>query len=177
MSKLYDDIVSQRGSFERLVAKIPGFKGYHEKNARRTADDMLRDHIATQISLRVNEFERVEKLILNNMGMSYMTRTRDVKGKIRMFHDKIKTATPGYSGMWAQMKIGAEELDEIYAFDEAMLRYLDQLDVVIDALKEAALKKEGVDAGIVAIDDVVSEAIEAYTLRDDVLTGFSDGAL
>lgn len=177
MSRLYDEIVSQRGSFERLVAKLPGFKGYHEKNARRTADDMLRDHIAAQISQRVDEFERVEKLILNNVGMSYMTRTRDVKGKIRTFHDKVKTATPGYSGMWAQMKIGPDELDEIYAFDEAMLRYVDQLDVVIASLKEAALTKEGIDAAIVAVDDVMSEAIQAYALRDDVLTRFSADTL
>jgi len=111
------------------------------------------------------------------MGMSYMTRTRDVKGKIRTFHDKIKTTTPGYSGMWAQMKIGAAELDEIYAFDEAMLRYLDQIDATVGDLKEATLKKEGVDAAIVAIDDVVSEAIAAYALRDDVLTGLSDSTL
>ena len=46
MSDLYDQIVSQRGQFERLIARIPGFRGYVDKGARRTADRMLRDQIA-----------------------------------------------------------------------------------------------------------------------------------
>ena len=45
-SSLYDQIISQRGSVENLMAKIPGFKGYHDKQARRQADTILRQHLA-----------------------------------------------------------------------------------------------------------------------------------
>ena len=47
-SELYNEIVAQRGSLENLIAKIPGFKGYHEKNARRQADKLLRQHLVQQ---------------------------------------------------------------------------------------------------------------------------------
>lgn len=172
-SDLYNQIVSQRGSLERLVARIPGFRGYQENTARRTADTMLRDYIATQVQQRVDRLVRIEKLILDTLGTAMLSRTRDVKGNMQLFHDKIKTAAPGYSGMWAQMKIGPEELDKLYAFDEAQIVYVDKIDIALDRLQEAVMNGEGVEAAIFNLSEVVAEAIAAYDLRDDVLTNLS----
>jgi hypothetical protein len=173
MSDLYDQIVQQRGSLEQLVARIPGFRGYQDKQARRTADRMLRDYIAGQITQRVDRLVRIEKVILNNMGMEYMPKTRDAKGKVQHFHDKVKTAAPGYSGMWAQMKIDSEALERIYSFDEAMIRYVERIDLALDRLEQAAMSREGLDEAIWELDGVAAEAIQAFDLRDDVLTELS----
>ena len=173
MSELYDKIVSERGSLERLVARIPGFKGYQDKTARRNANTMLRDYIAEQIALKVEKMVRIEKLILNNAGLSYMPRTRDAKRKVQMFHDKVKSQMPGYDGMWAQMKIEAEELEKLYAFDKAIISYVERIDLALDRLQEAASNNEGLDEAILAVESVASEAIEAYSMRDDVLTELS----
>ena len=45
MTDLYQQISNQRGSFERLLERIPGFGGYLDRAHRRTADRLLRDHI------------------------------------------------------------------------------------------------------------------------------------
>jgi hypothetical protein len=45
MSDLYDQIASQRGSLEKLAARLPGFGGYIERATRRQADRMLRDYM------------------------------------------------------------------------------------------------------------------------------------
>jgi hypothetical protein len=173
MSTLYDKIVSNRGSFERLVAQIPGFKGYQEKQARRTADRMLRDYISGELDERIRRLIRIEKLILDTIGMSLMPRTRDVKGKLQLYRDKIATAAPKYDGMWAQMKIGTEELETIYSFDEAQMVYVGKLDESLDALEKAALAKDGLETVIYEFDGLLNEAIEAFNLRDDILIGFS----
>jgi hypothetical protein len=173
MSELYDQIVQQRGSLERLVARLPGFRGYQDKQARRTADTMLRDYIAEQIKQRIQRLVSIEKIILDKLGMSLMPKTRDVKGKIQLYHDKVATRAPGYSGMWSQMKIGDEELEKIYSFDEAQIRYMDQVDEKLEALEIAAKSGEGVEDAIYALDTVVSEAIDALALRDDVLVKLS----
>lgn len=174
MSELYDQIMGQKGSFENLIMKIPGFKGYQDKQARRHADTMVREYVAGQIEQSKDKFVRIEKLILDNVGMKYMPRTRDVKGKIQLYHDKVSTATPGYSGMWAQMKIGAEELEEIYTFDEAQIRYVEALDATLEGLQQAAMSQEGLDEAIMQVDDAASEALSAFAMRDDVLTRFSE---
>lgn len=174
MSSLYDQIVSNRGSLEKLVARIPGFRGYQDKQARRTADRMLRDYIAGQLDDRLRRLVRIEKLILDNMGMSFMPRTRNAKGKLQLYRDKIATAAPKYDGMWAQMKIESEQLAEIYSFDEAQIVYVEKIDLALEKLQEAVLEKEGVEAAIFELDNLASEAIDAFALRDDVLTRFAD---
>ena len=174
MSELYDKIVSERGSFEKMVASIPGFKGYQDKQAQRKADTMLREFAAGKIQQLVDKLVQTEKLILDNIGMSYMSRTRDLKGRIQLYHDKVSTAAPKYSGMWAQMKIGPDELEKIYSFDEAQIRYIEALDLTLDELKQAALSQEGLDQAIMNANSAVNEAIDAFALRDDVLTGFSE---
>jgi hypothetical protein len=75
--------------------------------------------------------------------------------------------------MWSQMKIGDEELEKIYSFDEAQIRYMDQVDEKLEALEIAAKSGEGVEDAIYALDTVVSEAIDALALRDDVLVKLS----
>jgi len=133
---------------------------------------MLRDHIAKLISQKVNKLISIEKIILSNAGIAYMGKTRDVKGKLQLYNDKIATAAPKYDGMWAQMKIESEQLEEIYAFDEAQMRYVDRIDAALDTLQSAALNNDGLDAAIFELDNVITEAIEAFDLRDDVLTRF-----
>ncbi len=174
MSDLYEKIVSQRGSFERLIARLPGFKGYQDKQARRTADRMVREYIAGELDKRIDRLIRLEKLLLDvDGGMSYMPRTRSAKSRMQLYRDKIFTQAPGYDGMWAQMKIGAEELEKIYSFDEAHIGYADKFDEALDKFEQAILSKENLEQVIWDLESLASEAIEAYDLRDEVLTNLS----
>jgi hypothetical protein len=46
MADLRQTSYDNMGRFEALVAKIPGYKGYKEKEMRREADALLRQHLA-----------------------------------------------------------------------------------------------------------------------------------
>lgn len=171
-SDLYNKIVSQRGTLENLINKIPGFKGYHEKNARRHADRLLREYISAELDRRIRRFEDIERDVLDQPGgLMKMTDTRSAKAKLRIYRDRVHTAAPKYDGMWAQIKIGTNELDEIYAFDEAQVRYIDLIDGKLDVLT-LAVGKENFDAALRDFEDTVREADDAFDLRDNVITGF-----
>jgi hypothetical protein len=171
-SDLYNKIVEQRGSFERLVAKIPGFRGYHEKNARRKADSMLRRYLGEEFEKQHKRYTRLEnKLLANGRGLKYMGRSRQVKMKMREYIDRIKTAAPKYSAMFATIKIGNDELDRIYAFDELQIRYQVSFEDALDHLEKAIAEGEE-DTIMSALDDVenvANEANEAFMMRDDVI--------
>ncbi len=173
MSELYDRITSQPGSLERLLKRIPGFTGYLDKKARRTADRILRDHIADEISQRIARLTQIENTLLNNDGLSYMSKTSSAKLKLQHFHDLVKTAAPGYSGIMEALKIGPEEMDKLYSFDEALIAYADKFDGALNTLAKAATDKSGIDEAISALDTLTIEANNAYSLRDDVLTNLS----
>jgi dGTP triphosphohydrolase len=169
MSDLYEKIVSQRGSLENLVAKIPGFRGYQEGAARRQADTMIRDHIAGEVDDLVTKFTRVEKRILDNGGLRYMSKTREAKSKIQAYRDRIKTAPPKWSGMFAQVKVTTADLEKIYAFDEAQMRYVEDMAVKIEAIENALKADVDIEDALYDLEDKAAEANEAFQMRDDVL--------
>lgn len=168
-SDLYDRIVSNRGTLERIVARIPGFRGYQEGVARRKADRMLRDHIVGELDQRIQRLIRIERDILDGGGLSMMSRTREVKTKVQTYRDRVATAAPKYAGPFESIKIGSEELQRIYSFDEAQLRYVDQLDTALTTLEDAVKNGEGVEDALEAVYDVAVEANDAFDLRDDVI--------
>lgn len=170
MSELYDQIVSQRGKLENLVARIPGFRGYIDKKARRSADRMIRDYLAGQLAQRVKRLTEIEKIILDNGGLAFMSETSSAKTKLQTFHDRVQAAAPGYSGFFEAVKIGAEEMEKLYSFDEAQVRYVEKFDEALTALEQAARKNEGLGEAISALNQVAIEANEAFILREDVLT-------
>ncbi len=131
---------------------------------------MIRDHIAEALELHINRLAEIERSLLAEGGLQYMDETRSAKTKWQTFHDRVKAAAPGYSGFFEAVKIGSEELEKIYSFDEAQIRYVDRFDEALSALVQAVKDKTGIAETIAALGQVATEANEAFGLRDDVLT-------
>jgi hypothetical protein len=170
MSELYDQIVSQRGSFEQLLARMPGFRGYIDKASRRTADRMIRDYIAGLLTQSLNRLAQLERRLLEDEGLLYMSKTNSVKTKLQTYRDRVKAAAPGYSGFMEALKVEADELERLYAFDEAQARYADRFGTALDALETAITNKQGIEEAIASLDALTIEANEAFSLRENVLT-------
>lgn len=173
-SSLYEQIVAQRGSLENLMNRIPGFKGYHEKQARRQADTILREHLTGEIAAIIKRYDRLQNDLLDGgKGLKYMSRAREVKSKIQLYRDKVSTAAPKYSGMFEAIKITPEILDRIYAFDEAQYRFLTQFDNALNALETVIDSGEGVEDALDTVYDVATTAVEAFELRDDEIVNIN----
>lgn len=170
MNDLYEQIVNDRGTLRNWMDKVPGLRGYMDKGDRREADRMMRDYIAEQLQQRLTRFTGMEKQILKAGGMSFMSDTRDAKAKVQTYIDKVKAAAPGYSGFFAAVKVDEAAMDRLYAFDEAQVRYVERLDGLLDELASAIENGEGIGPAIQAIYDLAQEAIQAFALREDVLT-------
>ena len=169
MDDLYSRIVSERGSVETLLLKLPGFRGYMEMNARRQADRMIREQVAEQLRQQLNRIATIEKTLLDEGGLKYMSKTRSAKTKFQTLVDRIATDTPGYSGFFDAVKIGPDDLQVIYSFDQALFDYVEKFRQKLDVLQEAAEKNEGVAPLISELDGLTIEANEAYSLRENVL--------
>jgi len=170
MSELYEKIIRDHGSGRNLLDRIPGLRGYMDKGDRRTADRMLREHIAQQLEQRRDRFTGLEKQILRSGGMRMMSQTREAKTKFQNYIDRVKAAAPGYSGFFAAVNVDETALEELYAFDAAQVRYLGQFDVALDAVEEANTNGEGLEAAVQGVYDLAAEALQAFELREGVLT-------
>src|SRR5258708_856373 len=170
MTDLYQRIVAQRSSFENLMAKVPGYRGYKEATDRRADDRMIREHVVALLKQQFMRLVDVEKKILPAGGLAQASVTREAKSSLKNFIDRVNTAMPGYSGFYDAQKVGPEQLEKIYSFDAALLSYADKVRDAITALDAAAADKAALPGAVTQLEAVGTEANAAYALRENVLT-------
>lgn len=173
MTDLRDTISNNLGGFESLMAKIPGYKGYKEKEMRREADTLLRQHLAAQYEAQHRRATDVASQLLTGPGIAQLTELDKGSTRLQTFIDKIKTAGQGYAGLFDAIKVKEDELDKLYDFDNQMLLQVDSVAAAIDAI-QAAL--DGGDAAALApavrgYVKAVTDASAQFDQRRDVLTG------
>jgi len=173
MTDLYERIVGQRSSIEKLAAKIPGYRGYKEASDRRAADRMIREHVVRLLKEQMQRLIGVEKKIIGGGGLSQASESRTAKTNFQTFIDKVNTAAPGYAGFFDAKKVGPDELEKLYSFDAALVSYVEKFRAQIDTLDKAVQAKDGIAEAIAGLETLAQEAITAFGMRQDVLTGLS----
>jgi hypothetical protein len=164
-------VEGSKGGFEGLVSKIPGYRGYKEKEDRRASDKLLREQVAGQLDEQRRRLVELQRDLLDAGGLLLVDDLDRAVTKVQKLADKIRTASYGYAGLFDEVKVKEEELDALYEFDESMLRHVSAIQSAIDALA-AAMDADG-DVKI-AIRDVVSAAEEANVIwqqRESAITG------
>ncbi|MDX2138376.1 MAG: hypothetical protein SF123_09805 [Chloroflexota bacterium] len=175
MSELYDRIIAERGAMPKIVERIPGFAGYLDLAARRAADRMIREHVAGEIGQRIQRLIASQKRLLDREGgLTYMSAMESARVQWQTFHDRVVSAAPGYSGFFALNRIDAHDLESIYSFDEALIRYTEQFDGALATLDEAIAAEGDVRSAIQGLEKLAVEANEALSLRENVITGVTN---
>ena len=65
MTDLTGQIKEQRGVFAKILSKIPGFKGYMEKETRRDADKIVRDVVAARYTDQLDQLYNFDYQLLS----------------------------------------------------------------------------------------------------------------
>jgi len=135
MTDYQSQIEDQRGKIKELLLKVPGFKGYIELEDRRTADKLLRDAVAESYQEQLDRLTTVQTEFVDRGDLAYVDDLEAVVVKLRTFIDRISHATYGYSSFFSAIKIDAEKLDKIYAYDQALLNGIDGLSAALESLE------------------------------------------
>ena len=172
MTDFYQKITEMQGGVEDLVRKVPGFKGYFEKEDRRAADKLLRDHLVRVFEEQLNEFSRLQNRLVDMGGLKYMEHVQRITTLLQTFIDRIKTAARGYAGVFDAIKVKEEELARLYAFDNTLLAYHEQL---VDGVRRfaEAMGTEELDGVLSQLESVVAEANDTFKRRVETIQGLS----
>ncbi len=171
MGELYEKIVSERGGFEKILSRIPIYGGYKDAMARRQADSILREHIADKLTAEQMRLNDIAEDLAQAGNIKAMRPIREIDTRLRTLIDRIETAAQGYSGWFDPIKIGPEELEKLYAFDEAMLQYVERIGYSINAVESAVAKEEGVAEALKTVEKNVKEAAQVFSMRGDEING------
>ncbi len=173
MVNFFQRITEEQGTLEDLVRKIPGFKGYFEKQDRRAADRLLREHLVRVFGELLTEFGRLQNELVNRGGLHHMERAQTVDTKLRIFIDRIESATQGYAGLFDAIKVREEALARLYAFDNALLAYYEQFSEGLRQLEEALSSGE-VEGVLHQLDAVITEANNTFKRRAEAIQNIAD---
>lgn len=148
---------------EKLALSIPGFKGYKEKEIRREADRLLRQHLASVLEEARGLLQEAQIMVMQKGKIGLLDDLERAIIKLQNTIDRVRTASYGYSGFFDAVKIREEELDALYKFDLSLLEKAEAMVTAARGLKETIEKGEEL---IPAINKIISEA---DTLMDSFL--------
>ena len=156
---------------ERGLSKLPGIKGYKEKELRREADKSVRDSLARRLEARRRKITALQSELLTAGGLLWMDDVEKVVGRLQLLIDRIKTASYGYAPLFDSEKVKEEQLDKLGQFDESLLAEVTRLDEAISTLEEAVAANENVKQAIAGVGDFLSALNETFGRREEAIRG------
>lgn len=168
MGDMLDKITGDQDPITRIVAKIPGFSGYIERQNRRAADKMLRETIADKYKELWKRITNVQQDMVGSGEIMHLDDMEKAATKIQTFTDKIERASYGYSGFFDAVKINEEELAKLYEFDASLLDMIDGISGAIDNV-EASVGSDGLPAAIRHLVNLTRDLVDTFEKRDEVL--------
>jgi hypothetical protein len=169
MSNGYEEARANRNFLERLGEKIPGYRGFQDRELRREVDRSLREHLASEMGRlkavlrdRARAFTDAGKIGALN-GFDRLDRQIDGLSQAIRFSDY------GASGLFDAVKIGDAELARLYEFDLSVVDDLAQLESEIVALPPPG--SEDTAPALERLQQTVRDLDGKWRQREQVLGG------
>lgn len=160
---------SQMGGLESLLSKLPGIKGYREKDIRRDADKQLRDLLARELAERRTKITALQNDLLAAGGLLWMDDVEKLVSRLQLLIDRVKTAAYGYAGFFDIQRVKEDELTRLAQFDEALFEELPRLDTAIESLGAAIGANEGIKEAVRALGNILARINETFGKRLDAI--------
>src|SRR4051794_5465894 len=134
MTNGYDEAKAQRNLLERITAKIPGFRGFQDRELRRDVDKLEREHLAAEIG-RLKGALRERARAYTDAGQIGALQGFDrLDRQMDGLSQAIRFSDYGATGLFDAVKIGEPELTRIYEFDLSVLQDLTELESALSAV-------------------------------------------
>jgi len=120
-----------QNALERIMNAIPGFKGYREKELRRDADRIQREHLAGRLEECKQTLNHWAAEASRSGALDAINDIETARKRLEKVVARIRYADRGYAGFFDAIKVDEAALERVYAFDA---------DLVTDvaAVREAA---------------------------------------
>jgi hypothetical protein len=163
MDPILDKARAGQNALERLMNHIPGFKGYRERDLRRDADRLQREHLAADLELCKQPLNDLAMSASREGALEAINDIETARKRLDKVIARIRYAERGYSGFFDTVKVDEAMLERVYAFDLSLVEGVGE--VRTTALAAAA--GHGVRDVIAAVDALDASLAE----REAILSG------
>jgi hypothetical protein len=166
MDPILDKARAAQNALERLMNSVPGFKGYRERDLRRDADRLQREHISARLEDGKKALNQVAAALTRGGDLDVINDVETARKRIDKVANKIRYAERGYSGFFDAVKVDEAVLAKVYAFDMGLIED-------VDGVRAAAAATPSGDPRA-AVQDLIGriDALDArLSERENVLRG------
>jgi hypothetical protein len=165
---LVDKIRGGQNFLEKIASAIPGFKGYREKERRREADRMRREHMAVRLEGAKKELDTLSANASRVGELDAINDIETARKRLDKVAARIRYADRGYAGFFDAVKIDEAVLDRVYQFDVALLVGVEE---ARDAAQAAGAAAGGVGPALQGFIGRLDALDEALGEREQILSG------
>lgn len=120
-----------------ILNKIPGYSGYRAKESRRDEDKRVRLELASGYDQIAQRLADLQGELVRASRFAEIGNVERLERSLRLFSDRLRTATYGYGGLFSERTIDERALDQIAAFDRALGDGTESLRASVEALAGA----------------------------------------
>lgn len=153
------------------VASIPGFRGYQDKEVRREADKLLRQHLAAAFQEQRDRLSALQARLAATRRLGEVARLEMGIAKVTRLADRLRSASYGYAGWFDAVSVHADELDRLYEYDNALGAGADNLSRAVGGLLESLETGQPLENQIGALLGLLDELNLQLDKRNDTLCG------
>jgi hypothetical protein len=168
--QIASNIVGDMDAFKKIASKIPGFKGYIERQNRRDADKLVRTTLFNRFRELEDNVSALQRDCISSGDIDNVGKIEASAIKLRTFADRVRTARRGYSGLFSAVKVNEDDLTRLYDYDAAMLDLVDKMKSAIDNA-QTSIGSDGMQAAIRNMESVARQCVETFDRREDIITG------
>lgn len=156
---ILDKARAGQNQLEQIASAIPGFRGYREKELRRDADRIEREHLATRLEECKKPLNEAANAATRSGDLGVINDVETARKRLDKVVNRIRYADRGYAGFFDAIKVDEAALGRVYEFDMSLLegvekvreaagRSLADTIAAIDALDARLGEREQILSGI-----------------------------
>lgn len=161
-------IEESKNWLERAAQRVPGYRGYKERELRREADKLQREYVAERLEAARRKIENLELALSRSGSLDLLGIVDTTARKLRTVKDRWLLADYGYAGLFDTVKVDEAVLDQLYQYDVAaqeQARGAEELVGVLSA-ESPTLRQD-----VALLDQRVEALDEYFAKREHLITG------
>ena len=161
-----------RGMVDSILRKIPGFRGYLEREDRRESDHLARMWLADHLDSCKAGIDRYQRNLLDARKIDYLDDCERVRTRLDTLAARVRGAVRGYSGMFDYVRVDEDLLKQVYDLDVTLV---DEAEWLVKAVDEVLVPEKDPAAAIAEILKRVEALHRQFDRRSDLLQGLGPG--
>lgn len=154
---LLDKARAGQNALEQIAGAIPGFKGYRDRELRRDADRLEREHLADRLETCKKGLNEAAVAVTRSGSLDAINDIETARKRLDKAIARVRHADRGYSGFFDPVKIDEAALARVYEFDLGLVGGVEEIVAAAGDVKTMI-------AGIDALDARLSD-------REAILSG------